>query len=134
LVEIRDLIKKFGKEKTVLFSTHIMQEVEALCDRVIVMNKGQVVANESLENLQGKKEQIIEVEFDVKVEKEFLEQITGIQSLENIYDTTWQLYFDNSRDVRSRVFDFAHDNGLKILNLTRKNKGLEQLFKELTKS
>lgn len=132
LEEIRNLIKQVGKDKTVLFSTHIMQEVEAVCDRVIILNKGKIVANESLENLYAKEEQIIEVEFDLKIEKQLFKSISGIKTLENIHDTIWQLTFETKEDQRSNIFDFANLNGLKILNLSRKNKSLESLFKELT--
>lgn len=133
LMEIRALIKKAGQNKTVLFSTHILQEVEAVCDRVIILHKGKIVANQTLAQLQKEIEQIIEVEFDIKVEQQTLEQISGITSVKNVFDTTWQLHFTHQEDMRSAVFDFAQLNGLKILNLTKKNKSLEHLFKELTK-
>jgi ABC-2 type transport system ATP-binding protein len=132
LTEIRDLIKKVGKNKTVLFSTHILQEVESVCDRVIVLHRGKIVADENIQQLQLQSEQIIEVEFDVKVEPQFLNQIENLEAAQNIFDTTWELKFFHSIDMRSAVFDFAQKNGLKILNLTRKNKSLEHLFKELT--
>lgn len=132
LTEIRDLIKKVGKNKTVLFSTHILQEVESVCDRVIVLHRGKIVADENIQQLQLQSEQIIEVEFDVKIEPQFLNQIENLEIAQNIFDTTWELKFSHSIDMRSAVFDFAQKNGLKILNLTRKNKSLEHLFKELT--
>ncbi len=134
LVEIRELIRKYGKNKTVLFSTHILQEVEAICDRVIILNKGKIVADEKLESLRKKALQIIEVEFDVKVESRFLEQMASLKNLHNVFDTTWQLTFDTLEDMRPQVFDFAQQNGLKILNMNRQNKSLELLFKELTQS
>ena len=132
LVEIRNLIKEVGKDKTVLFSTHIMQEVEAICDRVILINKGEIVADKKLTDLKESQEQIIEVEFDLKIEKQFIEQIPHLKSANNIHDTIWELTFSTSKDMRPAVFDFAHDNGLKTLNLTSKNKNLESLFRELT--
>jgi len=132
LVEIRNLIKEVGKDKTVLFSTHIMQEVEAVCDRVILINKGVIVADKKLADLKGSQEQIIEVEFDLKIEKQFIKQIPHLKSANNIHDTIWELTFSTSKDMRPAVFDFAHDNGLKTLNLTSKNKNLESLFRELT--
>lgn len=132
LEEIRSLIKSVGKDKTVLFSTHIMQEVEAVCDRVIILNKGRIVANESLQKLYAQEEQIIEVEFDLKIEKQLFTSISNLKSVDNIYDCTYQLSFDIKEDQRANIFDFANQNGLKILNLTRKNKSLESLFKELT--
>jgi len=132
LLEIRNLIKEVGKDKTVLFSTHIMQEVEAICDRVIVINKGKIIADKNLKELKENQEQVIEVEFDYRVEKQFIESISFLKSAENIHDTLWVLTFSTSKDMRSKVFDFAHDNGLKILQLNTKNKNLESLFRELT--
>lgn len=134
LLEIRQLIKKSGKDKTVLFSTHIMQEVEAVCDRVIIIHKGKIVADQRITALKDTDEQLIEVEFDVKVEKQLLENLPNLSSSNNTYDATWELLFSTKNDMRASVFDFAHDNRLKILNLNRKNQNLESLFRELTKS
>ena len=132
LLEIRNLIKGIGKDKTVLFSTHIMQEVEAICDRVILINKGKIVADKSLKELQKNQEQVIEVEFDFKIEKQFVETIPYLKSANNIHDTNWELVFNTTEDMRSIVFDFAQENGLKTLKLNSKNKNLESLFRELT--
>jgi len=132
LVEIRNLIKEVGKDKTVLFSTHIMQEVEAICDRVILINKGEIVADKNLNELKKNQEQVIEVEFDLKVEKQFVLSISHLKSANNTHDTSWVLTFDIKEDMRPIVFDFAHDNGLKILSLTTKNKNLESFFREFT--
>lgn len=132
LLEIRNLIKEVGKDKIVLFSTHIMQEVEAICDRVIVINKGVIIADKSLKELKDNQEQIIEVEFDYKIEKQFIARIPQLKSATNVHDTIWQLTFLTSDDMRAEVFDFAHNNGLKILQLNTKNKNLESLFRELT--
>lgn len=132
LLEIRNLIKEVGKNKTVLFSTHIMQEVEAICDRVILINKGAIIADKNLKELKENQEQVIEVEFDFKIEKQFIVAIPNLISAENVHDLQWVLTFSTSKDMRSTVFDFAHDNGLKILQLNTKNKNLESLFRELT--
>lgn len=133
LLEIRNLIKKLGQNKTVLFSTHIMQEVEAIADRVIILNRGKIVVDEELKILQHQNNiQEIEIEFDVRIEQRFIEKIDGLQFCENIQDNLWLLRFDTEQDQRGHLFDFAQNNGLKILNLTRHNKSLEQLFKELT--
>ena len=132
LVEIRNLIKEVGKDKTVLFSTHIMQEVEAVCDRVILIDKGNIVADKNLNEFKKNQEQVIEVEFDFKIEKQFISEILHLKSANNLHDTSWVLTFDTEKDMRPSVFDFASDNGLKILNLTTKNKNLENLFRELT--
>ena len=132
LIEIRNLIKEAGKEKTVLLSTHIMQEVEAICDRVIIINKGKIVLDKKLEELKTSKQQIIEVEFDYRVEEIALQRLPKIGKIENPAGFVYQLYFDTSVDMRGKVFDFAHDNGLKILKLHNKNTTLEKLFGELT--
>ncbi|NAS29429.1 gliding motility-associated ABC transporter ATP-binding subunit GldA [Flavobacteriaceae bacterium R38] len=134
LVEIRELIKSAGKNKTVLLSTHIMQEVEAICDRVIIINKGEIVADKKLSELREDNEQIIEVEFDYRVEDVLLQQLPHIETVKNVHDLTYELHFSSKKDMRSVVFDFAHDNGLKILQLNQKNKNLESLFRELTSS
>lgn len=132
MVEIRNLIKEVGKDKTVLFSTHIMQEVEAICDRVLLIKKGQLIADKNLETLKKNDEQVIEVEFDYKIETQFLKAIPHLKFAENTHTTNWQLTFSTTADMRASVFDFAHENGLKILSLTTKYKNLENLFRELT--
>jgi len=132
LVEIRSLIKEIGKTKTVLFSTHIMQEVEAVCDRVIIINKGKIVTDAKLNELKTNKAQIIEVEFDLRVEEQLLKQLSKLISAINLHDNTWQLTFDTTKDMRPVLFDFAHDNGLKLLQSQHKNQDLESLFRSLT--
>ena len=132
LIEIRQLIKNVGKEKTVLLSSHIMQEVEAICDRVIIINKGEIVLDKKLSDLKNNKQQIIEVEFDYRVEELALQQLPKIEKIENSIGFVYQLYFETDQDMRGKVFDFAHDNGLKILQLHQKNTTLEKLFGELT--
>jgi ABC-2 type transport system ATP-binding protein len=134
LTEIRNVIKNVGKDKTVFLSTHIMQEVEAICDRVIIINNGKIVADKKLENLISvNKEQVIEVEFDFKIEEEAIARIPHLKSFENVHDFCWELTFVSDKDMRPTVFDFAHDNGLKTLQLNQKNKNLEAIFREITK-
>lgn len=134
LIEIRNVIKNVGKDKTVFLSTHIMQEVEAICDRVIIINKGKIVADKKFENLiSAEKEQVIEVEFDYKIEEETIAKIPFLKSYVNIHDMIWELTFLSDKDMRPVVFDFAHDNGLKTLQLNQKNKNLEAIFREITK-
>jgi ABC-2 type transport system ATP-binding protein len=132
LVEIRTLIKELGKDKTVLFSTHIMQEVEAVCDRVIIIKKGKIVIDKLLSELQHNNQQIIEVTFDKKVMKMVFDSLKNIDNAINLKENTWQLQFNTKEDVRPKVFDFAQENDLKILELKAINKNLEDLFRELT--
>ena len=133
LLEIRNVIKNVGKDKTVFLSTHIMQEVEAICDRVIIINKGVIVADKKLDHLiSADKEQVIEVEFDYKIEPEAVARIPHLKSYKNVHDFVWELVFLSDKDMRPAVFDFAHDNGLKTLQLNQKNKNLEAVFREMT--
>lgn len=137
LVEIRNLIKNIGKEKTgktIFLSTHIMQEVEAICDRVIIINKGKVVADKNLKDLREENEQVIMVEFDYRVEQIALQKIPHLLFAKNVGGFAYELTFDTKEDMRPAVFDFAHDNGLKTLQLNQKTKNLESLFAELTAS
>ena len=134
LVEIRNVIKNAGKDKTVFLSTHIMQEVEAICDRVIIIDKGKIVADKQLEKLISESAtQIIEVEFDQKVNETQIATIENISSYSNIDGAIWELTFATDKDMRPVVFDFATANGLKTLQLNQKNKNLETVFREVTK-
>ena len=132
LIDIRHLITSVGKEKTVFLSTHIMQEVEAMCDRVIIINKGEIVADKTLKDLRDEKVQTVIVEFDYRVEEAFLLKLPKVTKVENTFDFIYEITFSTTEDMRSHVFDFAHDNQLKILQLNQKNASLESLFRELT--
>lgn len=132
LVDIRNLIKTIGKEKTVFLSTHIMQEVEAMCDRVIIINKGEIVADKYLKDLRDDEAQIVIVEFDYRVEDAFLLKLPKVRTVKNTHGFIYEITFSTKQDMRSNVFDFAHDNDLKILQLNQKNASLESLFRELT--
>ncbi len=134
LVEIRNVIKNVGKDKTVFLSTHIMQEVEAICDRVIIIDNGKIVTDKKLDKLVSEeKEQIIEVEFNKAVDESLLSNLLNIKSYKNTTDNIWLLTFNTEEDMRPIVFDFAHDNDLKTLQISLKNKNLEQIFREKTK-
>ncbi|MEO0572453.1 MAG: gliding motility-associated ABC transporter ATP-binding subunit GldA [Bacteroidota bacterium] len=132
LIEIRKLIREIGKEKTILLSTHIMKEVEAVCDRVIIINKGEIVADKKLEELRETSEQVIEVEFDYRLEEALLKKMPHVAAVKNVGGFAYEITFTTEKDMRPVVFDFAHDNQLKTLQLSRKNKNLEGLFTELT--
>ena len=132
LVEIRALIKALGKEKTVLFSTHIMQEVEAVCDRVIIIKKGEILIDKKLKELQNNNQQVIKVVFNTKIDEDKLYQIPYLLSVDKLDHKSWKLFFKTQEDMRSQIFDFAQDNELKILELVAENKNLESLFRELT--
>ena len=133
LVEIRELIKNIGKNKTVFLSTHIMQEVEAICERVIIINNGKLVTDKNLSNLvKEQAEQTIEVEFDQLLSSTDFATLENLTNTNKINDFTWELTFESNEDKRGKVFDFAKQKGFKILQLSLKNKNLEQIFREKT--
>ncbi|MDI9342298.1 MAG: gliding motility-associated ABC transporter ATP-binding subunit GldA [Sediminibacterium sp.] len=133
LQEIRNLIKQLGNEKTVMLSTHIMQEVEALCNRVIIINKGEIVANADTRDLQANnKRQMITVEFDKPTSASLLRKIAHVTDAHNKRDNIWQLSISTQDDVRKTIFDFAVQNQLSVLTLTRDEQKLEDIFKQLT--
>jgi ABC-2 type transport system ATP-binding protein len=134
LDEIRNLIKTLGKEKTVMLSTHIMQEVEAICDRVIIINKGEIVADDATESLQkNTSKQVITVEFDKEVSKNSLKSISGVKEVNQLQGNVWQLISEYENDIRKEVFDFAVQNKLGVLTLNKEEQKLEDVFKQLTK-
>jgi len=133
IVEIRDLISEIGKEKTVMLSTHIMQEVEAICDKIIIINKGKLIANDTTEKVQKmiKQEyQQIEVEFSENISENLLLQINEINNVKNINNNTWII--ESNKDIRSTIFDFAVKNNVQVLSMNLKEKSLEEVFQELT--
>ena len=134
IVEIRNVIKNVGKDKTVFLSTHIMQEVEAICDRVIIIDHGKIVTDKKLDKLVSEeKEQIIEVEFDKAIDEHILATLPNIKTYKNTIDNLWTLTFTTEEDRRPIVFDFAQEHGLKTLQMSLKSKNLEQIFREKTK-
>jgi ABC-2 type transport system ATP-binding protein len=136
LAEIRNLIIKIGKEKTILLSTHIMQEVEAVCDRVIIVNNGQIVANDItsvLQNSQTKNKQLITVEFDKETSLISLKAIEGVFDAKNIKGNSWQIEVHSEKDIRTDIFQYAVKNGMAVLTLHKEEQRLEDVFKQLTK-
>jgi ABC-2 type transport system ATP-binding protein len=134
LEEIRNLIKSLGKHKTVMLSTHIMQEVEAICDKVIIINKGEIVANDETKNLQNNQTiQIITIEFDQEIFQDIFNSIEGIDSIKSIQNKTWQLTSHSNKDIRKEIFDLAIKNNLSVLTLNREERSMENVFKDLTK-
>ncbi|MEY4350062.1 MAG: hypothetical protein RL078_104 [Bacteroidota bacterium] len=133
LVEIRELIRNIGKEKTVLLSTHIMQEVEAICDRVIIISKGQIVADDKASALQQEIEhQTVYVEFDTQVSKAQLAKIPGVHQVEAL-EAGWLLGTSATEDLRKEVAKYAQQQGWLVLAMRIEQKTLEEVFKELTK-
>lgn len=132
MVGIRKLIRTLGKNKIVLLSTHILSEVESICDRVIIVNQGEVVADAYLEELRKGKQQTVVVTFDYRVETEALLKIDGVKQVVNRFDFQYEINGEGTEDIRPKIFDFAHDNQLKILSLQQKNETLAELFNDLT--
>ncbi|MEI8116231.1 MAG: gliding motility-associated ABC transporter ATP-binding subunit GldA [Flavobacteriia bacterium] len=133
LVEIRELIRQIGKQKTVLLSTHIMQEVEAICDRVIILSKGQIVADDKAKTLQQELEhQTVYVEFDSAVTKAQLAKIPNVSKVEAL-EKGWLIESIAPEDLRKSVAQHAQNQNWLILTLNIEQKSLEEVFKELTK-
>jgi len=133
IIEIRDLIKTVGKEKTVMLSTHIMQEVEAICERVIILNRGQLVVDHpstDLSMLKKGNEAIVFVEFDKEPDLKIIQEIEGIVSVSQ--DSITELTISAGKDIRKELFAYAVENGLVILTMTRHEQNLESVFQDLT--
>lgn len=134
IIEIRNVIKQQGQNKTVLFSSHILQEVEAICDRVIIINKGNIVADDRLVNLQkGKGERhIVSVQFGETVSRSLLETLTDISRLQEQGNSHWQLETANPESVKKQLLSLAVANNLNIVSLQSEGHSLEQIFRTLT--
>jgi len=135
IVEIRNLIKEAGKEKTVMLSTHIMQEVEAICDRVIIIDNGVIVANEEKSNIYSiikHPKQIIQVEFDKDINDSLLAQIPKVNTVRRINNNIWLIEAEGEEDIRPAVFNFAVINNLMVLALQKQESNLEEVFRHLT--
>ena len=134
LVEIRELIKTIGKEKTIMLSTHIMQEVEAICDRVIIINKGKIVANNNHQALDSSPEvQTIYIEFEGNVSSQSLAKIVGVNTVKAL-GNGWLIEGNTDQDLRKNVSKKAQEAGWLIMTLKLEKKSLEAVFKELTKN
>jgi gliding motility-associated transport system ATP-binding protein len=140
IIEIREVIKQQGKNKTVLFSSHILQEVEAICDRVIIINKGEIVADDKLNNLQKIKasgHKVI-VQFKEPVNKGLLEKLNDVTMLEEFQIpgsgllTTYKLQTQNPEAVRKQILELSLQHNLNIVSLQSENQSLEEVFRTLT--
>ena len=136
IVEIRNLIQEVGKEKTVMLSTHIMQEVEAICDRVIIIDKGIIVADEEKSNIYSKLKrprQVIQVEFDKEPGDLSLTDIPNVSNIKKIRKNTWLIEAETDEDLRPSLFNFAVKNNLMVLSMNKLESNLEEVFRQLTK-
>jgi ABC-2 type transport system ATP-binding protein len=135
IVEIRNLIKEAGKQKTVMISTHIMQEVEAICDRVIIIDKGIIVADEEKSKIYSKikrPKQVIQVEFDKETKDSSLAEIKNVSSVKKIRNNIWVIEAEGDEDIRPSVFNFAVKNNLTVLSMNKQESNLEEVFRHLT--
>jgi ABC-2 type transport system ATP-binding protein len=134
IIEIREVIKKQGKDKTVLFSSHILQEVEAICDRVIIINKGQIVADDRLSNLKKGKEanHTVIVQFKEPIDKHLLEQIREVSSIEQTTTLHLKLQTSNPEAVRKQILELSLQHNLNIVSLQSESQSLEDVFRSLT--
>jgi ABC-2 type transport system ATP-binding protein len=135
IVEIRNLIRDAGKEKTILLSTHIMQEVEAICDRIIIIDKGKIVANENKENIYSRishPTQIVSVEFDKQADESSLAALPGVIRAEAKDGMKWIVEATGKDDIRPALFAFAVASGMTVLSLHKEESNLEEIFRHLT--
>lgn len=138
IVEIREVIKSLGKDKTVLFSSHILQEVEAVCQRVIIINKGHIVANDPLGTLRSRKDSIVIIKFKEDINENVLQHIDEVLQVEKVYDETnpaqaaFRLKTANPEAVRKKLFEISLNNNLNIVSLQNESFSLENVFRNLT--
>jgi len=134
IIEIRNLILEIGKQKTIMLSTHIMQEVEAICDRVIIINKGIIIADKMTEEIHKmtSNKQVISVEFTIEIEKKLLAALEGVTNVKNIKDNVWEITADNTKDIREDIFKFAVKNNIAVLSMKVEENSLEEVFHQLT--
>lgn len=133
IVEIRNVIREQGKDKLVLFSSHILQEVEAICDRVIIINKGKIVADDTVSNLQNRSTtNIVRVQFKEAMEAEWLRRLNGVKAVNKMDSHTWTLETDDPEIVRKQLLQLSVEQNLNIVSLQSENQSLEEVFRSLT--
>ena len=135
IIEIRDVIRKLGKDKTILFSSHILQEVEALCDRVIIINKGRLVADSPLSQLRAQNAgtNTVQVAFRENPEASILEQLDHVNAVSRMPDGQWELQTAAPDEVKKQLMELALQNNWNIVSLQSENRSLEDIFRQLTK-
>jgi ABC-2 type transport system ATP-binding protein len=135
LKEIRELIKNMGNDKIVIFSTHIMQEVKALCDRVIILNEGNIVADDKIEHLDdyvNRQFKYVYVEFDEKIEHEKLRALTSIKTIEKTDTNFYKIAGEDDYLMRKEIYNFAKENNYTLLSMHKENVDVENIFSKLT--
>jgi ABC-2 type transport system ATP-binding protein len=134
IIEIRNVIKNLGKEKTVIFSTHIMQEVQALCDRVIIINKGKLVADNKVSELKNiqQSQQVLTLEFNTEIEAGLIEQLESVQSVHHLGKGHYEVICGMEKDIRADLFKLAAEKGWTLLGMKQEERSLESVFTDLT--
>jgi ABC-2 type transport system ATP-binding protein len=132
IIEIRNVIKQQGKSKTVIFSSHILQEVQAICDRVVIINKGKLVADDSIQNLRQTTMQMIRVAFKEPLEPAWLQRMSSVTGLNKLDSFTWQLQTNNIHETRKQLLELSLENNLNIISLQNEGDDLEEIFRTLT--
>jgi len=133
IIEIRNVIREQGKKKLVLFSSHILQEVEAICDRVIIINKGKIVADDKLSNLQKRSTtNVVRVQFKEALEQEWLRRLNAVNAVNKVDTYTWTLETEEPEAVRKQVLELSLQHNLNIVSLQSENVSLEEVFRSLT--
>ncbi|MFP4059558.1 MAG: gliding motility-associated ABC transporter ATP-binding subunit GldA [Bacteroidota bacterium] len=134
IIGIRNLISEVGKDKTVMLSTHIMQEVEAICDHIIIIDRGKIVADAHADDLKsGLDNFIFQVEFGGEVDIEMIQKVPGSVKVHALKENTWLIESEAGNDIRENIFSFAVKNNLTVLSLQKREKSLEEIFQELTR-
>jgi ABC-2 type transport system ATP-binding protein len=135
ITEIRDLIKEVGRNKTIMLSTHIMQEVEAICSRIIIINNGEIVADGKTSEINASFEnkQTIVVEFNTEISSQLIQNIAGVSNVVKVEKNTWLVETRAETDIREKIFGMAVSNNLVVLSMQKKENKLEDVFRELTK-
>jgi ABC-2 type transport system ATP-binding protein len=134
IIEIREVIKQLGQQKTVLFSSHILQEVEAICDRVIIINRGKLVANDTLSRLrtQTKTSNLLKVTFKETLEPHWLQRLNSVQAVNNINANEWELVCSDIQEAKKQVMELSLQHNLNIVSLHSGEQSLEDVFRSLT--
>lgn len=134
IIEIREVIKQQGKDKTVLFSSHILQEVEAICDRVIIINKGNIVADDTLSNLRNANagSGSVQVAFKEPVELSWLQHLSTVSNVKHVQASLFNIQCANAELVKKQILQLAIDKNLNIISLQSENNSLEEIFRSLT--
>ena len=134
IVEIREVIKKLGQNKTVLFSSHILQEVEAICDRVVIINRGKLVADDTLSNLrlQSESNQVLKVTFQEALEPAWLERLSSVKAVNKITTYEWELICTDTTEAKRQLLELSLQQNLNIVSLQSGGQSLEEVFRSLT--